>query len=78
MSVLTAIADEFPLLAAISHELGEDDDGNDLMKLRTAKRLLRDAFCSLDHTLGNCGYGSLNKRRHCRLGSRRGVVMNHA
>ncbi len=78
MSVLTAIADEFPLLAAITHELGEDEGGNDLVKLRTAKRLLRDAFCSLDHTLGNRGYGSLNKRRHSRLGSRRGEVMNHA
>ncbi len=44
MLVHTAIADEFPLLVAITHELGEDDDGNDLVKLRTAKRLLRDAF----------------------------------
>ena len=77
MSVLTAIADEFPLLAAISHELGEDD-GNDLVKLRTAKRLLRDAFCSLDQTLGNNGYGSLNERRHRRSGPRRGEMMKHA
>ena len=78
MLIYTAIAEEFPLLAAITHELGEDEGGNDLVKLRTAKRLLRDAFCSLDHTLGNCGYGSLNKRRHCRSGPRRGEVMNHA
>ena len=50
MSVLTAIAHEFPLLAAIAHELGEADDPNAVARLRTARRLLRDAFRSLDHT----------------------------
>ncbi len=50
MSVLTAIAHEFPLLAAIAHELGEADDPNAVARLRMARGLLRDAFRSLDHT----------------------------
>jgi len=78
MSVLTAITDEFPLLAAIAYELGDQDDGNELAKVRTARRLLQGAFNSLDRTPGNLGNGSLNRRRHRRSGPRRREVMNHA
>ena len=49
MLVLTAIADEFPLLAAIAHELGEADGRNEMATLRNARRVLKDAFHSFDH-----------------------------
>ena len=49
MSVLQAIAEEFPLLVAIARELGAAHDGNEVAQLRTARRLLGDAFHSLDH-----------------------------
>ena len=66
MSVLTAIADEFPLLAAIAHELRKSGDGNDVAQLRTARRMLRDAFRSLDHTPGSSNaVPPVNERRCC-------------
>lgn len=78
MSVLTAIADEFPLLAAVAHELG-DDNGNEVARLRVARRLLGDVLNSLDPTPAIFGGGSLNKRRRRRRwGPRRREVINDA
>ena len=77
MSILTAIADEFPLLVAVARELG-DDNGNEVARLRVARRLLGDVLSSLDHTPGNRGRGSLNKRRSRRSAPRRREVMNDA
>lgn len=50
MLVHTAIADEFPLLAAIARELGEGNRGTEMAQLRTARWLLGDAFRSFDRT----------------------------
>ena len=50
MLVLTAIANEFPLLAAVADELGDADHGNEVARLQTARRLLQDACRSLNHT----------------------------
>ena len=49
MSVHTAIANEFPLLTAIAHELGERDDGNKVSRLLEARQLLKEAFHSVNH-----------------------------
>ena len=49
MSVLKAIADELPLLAAIAHELGEDDGRNDVARLLEARQILQEAFHSVNH-----------------------------
>ncbi len=49
MSIHRAIANEFPLLAAIADELGEGDDGNEVVRLLEARQLLKDAFHSVNH-----------------------------
>ena len=49
MLVHTAIANEFPLLAAIAHELGEGDDGNEVARLLEARQLLKEVFHSVNH-----------------------------
>ena len=53
MLALTTIANEFPLLAAIADELGETHDSNKVARLQTARRLLQDAFYSLEGTSDN-------------------------
>jgi hypothetical protein len=49
MLVQTAITNEFPLLAAIAHELGEGDDGNEVVRLLETRQLLKEVFHSLNH-----------------------------
>ncbi len=78
MLVHTTIANDFPLLAAIAHELGDADGGNEVAQLRTAGRLLRDAFRSFDHPPGHHGCSSLDKRRRRCSGAQGRKVMNDA
>ena len=68
MLALTMNADEFPLLTAITHELGKthEENENELVQLRTARRLLQEAFRSLEDAPDNLNAIPARIGRHFR------------